>query len=310
MKFIKVTLVLLIFIMIHTGCGQNATGKTANKSTNINYTNKISYQVPIRKIPDPHPLEIRSRKINETLPWNNNPNFIKAVKDNATPILMGNFKATLHDPIGGEIFNISHAADLLAGQVIKPEQVFSQNTSIGPYTKERGFKSGPMYVGNSVTTAYGGGVCKIATLLFNVVILSDLEIIQRFTHSMTVPYVPAGQDATVYYGAKDFVFKNNTDGNVLIWAQMVDKTLYMAMYGTKRPPTVTWHHEILRRTPSWNIYRTNNKLKQGTQNTITEGHEGIVVRSSISTIYEGGTKKTTNFGIKYYAPCPSLIERN
>jgi vancomycin resistance protein YoaR len=127
---------------------------------------------------------------------------------------------------------------------------------------------------------------------------------------MTVPYVPAGQDATVYFGAKDFIFKNNTNGNVLIWAQMVDNTLYMALYGTKQPPTVIWHHEILRRNPSWNIYKTNNKLKVGTQNTITEGHEGIVVRSSISTIYENGIKKTTNFGTKYYAPCPSLIERN
>ena len=309
MKTKKVIIILLISVSLNAGCGQNATGKPEGKSVNKNQINKISFQTPQSKTPSQHPLELRSRTINQTLPWNSNPNFIKAVKDNATPILIGSFKATLNDPIGGEIFNIAHAANLLAGEVIKPQQTFSQNRTIGPYSKERGFKSGPMYVGNSVTTSYGGGVCKIATLLFNVVILSDLEIIQRFTHSMTVPYVPAGQDATVYFGAKDFIFKNNTDGNVLIWAQMVDKTLYMAMYGTKRPPEVVWHHDILKITPFTKIYKNNNKLPKGTEKLLTEGHEGIVVRSSVTTIYEDNTKKTTNFGIKYYAPCPSIIEK-
>ena len=37
---------------------------------------------------------------------------------------------------------------------------------------------------------------------YNVAVLSNLKIIERHNHSMPVPYVPYGQDATVAYGSK------------------------------------------------------------------------------------------------------------
>ena len=80
---------------------------------------------------------------------------------------------------------------------------------------------------------------------------------------MPVPYVPAGQDATVSSGNKDFRFMNNGGEPIIIWADTKGKTLLMAVYGRNKPPKVTWHHQILSRKPFRTLYRKNQNLKPG-----------------------------------------------
>jgi hypothetical protein len=133
----------------------------------------------------------------EPLPWGNDEGFIKSIEEVGANVIMAKFKATLDDPLPGEMYNVSHAADRLAGTVIAPGKTFSQNRTLGPYTVGNGYKSGPIYQGTRIGTASGGGVCKIATLLYNIAVLSNLPVLERTNHSMTVPYVPPGQDGYI-----------------------------------------------------------------------------------------------------------------
>ena len=133
------------------------------------------------------------------LPWKDDPKFIEAQKKNETDILLAAYVTVLRDPLPGEEYNVHLAADSLAGKIVSPGHVFSQNNSIGPYVESKGYKKGPTYVGSHVTTTTGGGVCKIASTLYNVSILSNMQVIERHSHGMPVPYVPYGQDATVAY---------------------------------------------------------------------------------------------------------------
>ncbi len=242
------------------------------------------------------------------LPWRYNPKFALAVKQLQTKVLMASYKATLHDPILAEGFNISLAADQLAGTVIAPGETFSQNAAIGPYSISRGYKAGPTYMGNQLTTTVGGGVCKIATMLYNVATFSNLPIVMRFPHSMTVPYVPPGQDATVYYGAKDVRFTNNTGGPILIWSQKVGSSLYMAFYGQKKPPKVTWQHKILKKIDFWQVKRFNPLLPTGSTKTVTPGQEGFVVQSWVVIEHAKGGKEIKPKGKSYYNPSPCIVE--
>lgn len=244
------------------------------------------------------------------LPWEFEDRFLTTIGNYKNIKLMAAYKATLVDPLPGEGDNIELAANKLAGQIIRPGKIFSQNAILGPYTREKGYRSGPTYIGAKVTTTIGGGVCKIASLLYNLATFSDLQILQRYPHSMTVPYVPPGQDATVYYGVKDIVFKNNTNNIIIIWAQRVDNTLYMAFYGFYTPPKVTWQHEIIKKIPTYTIYKRNTKLKRGEQKLVLEGHPGIIVNSSVSVQYSDGSTKLLKRGRSFYSPCPNIIERN
>ncbi|KMT22152.1 VanW family protein [Clostridium cylindrosporum] len=244
------------------------------------------------------------------LPWANNDKFLEAQKENNTNVLMAAYCAVLDDPLPGEEFNVQLAASFIKGTVLEPNQVFSQNKKAGPYLKSKGYKAGPTYIGSKLATTVGGGVCKIASTLYNVSVLSNLQIVERYNHSMPVPYVPNGQDATVCYGAKDFKFRNNTDSPVLIWAEGIENRLYIALYGKEEPPKVEWNHEVLSTTKAPKYYKNSPSLKKGEEKVILEGVEGASVKSWVKITKPDGTTKTKNLGISYYKPMPYIIQRN
>ncbi len=198
----------------------------------------------------------------DNLPWVEDIEFLKAQKENGANILMAAFCTIFTSSLpGGEQYNVQLAADSLAGTVLFPGEVFSQNKVLGPYTKEKGYKEGQSYAGSNITTTIGGGVCKIASTLYNVSILNDLEIVERHNHSMPVPYVPYGQDATVAYGVKDLKFKNNKDFPILIWAKAIDNRLYIGFYGKEKAPKIQWNHKITNRVEAPKYYKKNPDLK-------------------------------------------------
>ncbi|MCL6478434.1 MAG: VanW family protein [Peptococcaceae bacterium] len=242
------------------------------------------------------------------LPWEGEPKFQEAIKKHNTPVRMAAYKATLPDPIMAEGYNIGLAADQLAGKVVQPGEIFSQNEAIGPYTRQRGYQAGPTYAGNQIVTTVGGGVCKIATMLYNVVVFSDLQVVMRSAHSMTVPYVPPGQDATVYYGVRDFRFLNNTEGPVVIWSRKVDDTLYMALYGCRKPPKITWQHRILKRFEYWTVHRYNPSLPPGTEKVAAPGQDGYIVKSWVTVEKPDKTITYRKMGISYYNSSPRIVE--
>ncbi len=242
------------------------------------------------------------------LPWDGEPGVQEKLAQTGATVLMAAFKATLHEPIANEAYNIALAAEQLAGTVVASGQVFSQNQTIGPYTEARGYRAGPTYMGNRIVTTVGGGVCKISSLLYNVTVFSQLKVVERHAHSLTVPYVPPGQDATVFYGVKDFKFKNTSGGPVVIWARFQNNTLYMAMYGTVRPPAVRWRHEVVKRVPYWTEYRYNPDLQPGEERVVMPGMEGIVVRTWIVVDGPDGPREI-QMPTDYYDPSPRVIEK-
>lgn len=242
------------------------------------------------------------------VPWEKNENFKAALKDNQDYVMMAAYRTVLHDPLPGEENNVHLGARLLAGKVVQPGEIFSQNNAIGPYSSARGFQKGPVYLGSQLSTTIGGGVCKISSTLYNVAVLCNLPVIERHSHGMPVPYVPYGQDATVSYGVKDFKFQNNMDFPLLIWSQGIGNTLYIGFYGKNKPPRVEWHHEFIKKINTWKIYRHNPSLPLNTEKVVLQGMDGAVVRSWVIINDAHGIHKKS-LGKSYYSPMPSIIEK-
>ncbi|MDD2586693.1 MAG: VanW family protein [Syntrophomonadaceae bacterium] len=243
------------------------------------------------------------------VPWKNDKLFREKQQQHCAFVQMAAYKTVLQDSLPGEKNNFHLAARLLQGTVVEPGQVFSQNKAIGPYTYEKGFQDGTMYIGSQLIPRAGGGVCKMATTLYNVAVLCNLPIMERHSHSMPVTYVPYGQDATVSYGAKDLKFKNNTSFPILIWAQGIDNNLYVGFYGTNEPSRVEWHHKTLKEIKTYTIYRNNDNLTGGSEKVVNEGMDGAVVKSWICINASGGAKQIKQLGISYYNPMPCIIEK-
>lgn len=244
------------------------------------------------------------------LPWRNNKDFLKAKEKYDTPNLLAAFCSVLKNPLPGEEYNVSFASKNITGKVIKANKEFSQNATIGPYINSKGYKTGASYSGGEIIMTEGGGVCKIATTLYNLVALSDLEVIERHNHSMPINYVPYGQDATVAYGIKDFRFKNTTDGDILIWAELIGNRLYMGFYGNGIPPKVQWNHETTNIVEPSVKYIKTETLEKGEMNVRVTGMNGANIKSSLTIIYNDGTVKTKKMKDSNYIPLPRIIEIN
>ncbi|MCL6589581.1 MAG: VanW family protein [Firmicutes bacterium] len=252
-----------------------------------------------------HPL---GRRAHGLLIWENDEEFLIRRSKIQALIRMAAFQTTLPDPLPGEEYNVGLAAKMLAGTVVQPGEIFSMNRVLGPRTREKGYREGPAYSGGQVIRVIGGGICKISTTLYNVAILANLEIIERRAHGMLVPYVPPGQDATVSYGTVDFKFRNTTGGPVLIWAEKVENTLFMAFYGRETPPKITWGHKVLYRREYPVIYRYNPGLRPGEERVVQPGAEEIRVRNWIEVDCLGGKSVVKDLGEDYYQPMPKIIE--
>ena len=120
--------------------------------------------------------------------------------------------------------NIRHAlCDFVNGYKLAPGETFSFNTVVGYRTAERGFYPAQEIVYGNYVEGYGGGVCQASTTLFQAALCADLQIVERRPHSEKVRYTELGLDATVYLEKgskhnKDFRFKNNTNGDIYIFA--------------------------------------------------------------------------------------------
>ncbi|GEN30606.1 vancomycin resistance protein YoaR [Cerasibacillus quisquiliarum] len=128
--------------------------------------------------------------------------------------------------------NIELATNAINNYVLFPDEEFSFNEIVGERTKERGYKKAPVIVKGELSEGIGGGICQVSSTLFNAVNLKGIEIIERYSHSREVPYVPPGQDAMVSWWGPDFVFKNKYRHPILIRAQATNGKLRIQIYST------------------------------------------------------------------------------
>jgi len=284
-----------------------------NRKATVKENTKTAKAVGQENKEDESPLQLVQERMHsgsvKQVPWEKDPDFLKAQKENNALTMMAAYRTVLPDPLPGEESNVHLGARYLRGTVLKPGEVFSQNLTVGPYSQWRGFKEGPVYLGSQLSTTTGGGVCKIASTLYNVAVLCNLPVVERHPHSMPVPYVPYGQDATVNYGAKDIKFMNDLSHPILIWAQGVDNNLYIAFYGKSNPPQVEWHHKVLKIEKAANIYRNNWSLPEGEEKLVAHGMDGALIKSWITVKDKNGKSEVKELGSCWYSPMPAIIEK-
>jgi hypothetical protein len=148
---------------------------------------------------------------------------------------IGHFVTHFNPGEVGRTQTVRLAISLIDGRVVAPGALFSVNEAVGERTAARGFGQGIVFVDGHLDTQLGGGMCQVATTLFNAALLANLQIVERFQHVRTVPYVPPGRDATVYWGQKDFKFTNNTHTPILIYYRTTATHAVCDLYGIENP---------------------------------------------------------------------------
>lgn len=141
--------------------------------------------------------------------------------------------------------NIRLAAAAFEQRVVLPGQGVSFNAVVGPRTAARGYRQAPVIIQRQLVLDTGGGVCQVASTLYNAVLKAGLAVVERQRHSLPVKYVPPGLDATVLYGSIDFKFYNDTDSLITLDTVLTDNTLTVLVLGeASGKPQVTINADV------------------------------------------------------------------
>ena len=120
--------------------------------------------------------------------------------------------------------NVRLAAKSIDGTQLNTGDVFSFNDIVGPRTKKRGYGTGLNGRGAKVT---GGGVAQVASAIWLAVKqMDEVSIVEKSTYGdrYNQDYVKSSVDAIVtdYKSKKDFSFKYNGSGSIIIYTSIVD----------------------------------------------------------------------------------------
>ncbi len=211
-----------------------------------------------------------------------------------------------HSPPGRNM-NMATAVRYLCGRVLAPGEDLSFNAAIGETTEARGYTYGPTFVGNRVVPGLGGGVCQVATTMYDAVRQAGIRVVERHNHGMRVPYVPAGEDATVASPWLDLVIRNSTSGPLVVVASSDQNRVTIGLIGTEKPPRTAFRHETLSTTPFGTVRVADPSLPKGREETVQAGVDGAVVHTWYVVQREGEPERVYDLGVDRYRPSPHVV---
>jgi vancomycin resistance protein YoaR len=208
-----------------------------------------------------------------------------------------------------KVTNIHLAADLLNNSLIEPGAVWSFNGTAGECNAQRGFQEATSIVEGEYVDEIGGGICQVATTVFNAVFDSGLPILERVNHGFYLIAYPAGRDAAVSWSWPDLKFENDTGNWILLTMTYTDRTLTCTLWGTDPGYRVESEDTGFTNRTDFETKRIDNpELDKGTEKIKQEGVRG---RTIVVTryVYNSAGELLRKTGFKsVYEPEPEIIE--
>ena len=163
--------------------------------------------------------------------------------------VLGTFTTSFKTSGTARSANVVNACELIDGFTLYPGEEFSTLDEITPFSTANGYYAAASYLNGRVVDSLGGGICQVSTTLYNAVLRAELEVTERYNHSMIVNYVDPSADAAIAESAgKDFKFINTTDAPVYIEGIIKDKNITFNIYGQETRSAdrkVTYVSEII-----------------------------------------------------------------
>lgn len=143
--------------------------------------------------------------------------------------------------------NVEVATRNINGALLMPGESASTSELMKPRTEENGYMTGGTQENGEIVDSIGGGICQASTTLYNALLKAEIQIDERYNHSMRVMYVDPAKDAAIS-DSKDLVFTNNTEAPIYIEGYTDGTNVYFSVYGQETRPEnrkVTYESKVL-----------------------------------------------------------------
>ena len=227
------------------------------------------------------------------------------IKDN-----LGTFSTDFSSSAAGRAANVKNACSLINGSVIYPGEEFSVYQAISPITTDNGYEIAGAYENGQVVDSVGGGVCQVATTLYNAVIRAELDIVQRYNHSMIVSYVSPSDDAAIAGTYKDLRFKNNLENPVYIEGYCSGGVITFTVFGVETRPanrTISFRSETLSEEVPDTQFKFDSSQPVGYYHTEQTAHKGVTARLWKTVTVDGNVESDEIFNNSKYSSSPKIV---
>ncbi|MEV2222620.1 VanW family protein [Nocardia vinacea] len=196
--------------------------------------------------------------------------------------------------------NIRVVAKKVNGAIVKPGETFSLNDFTGPRGTAEGYVESGIIDHGRPSTAVGGGISQFATTLYNAAYFAGMEDAGHTEHSYYISRYPAAREATVFDGAIDLKFRNNSQSGVYIETSTTDSEVTVRLWGTKTVNVESITGEKTKPTEP-----TTVKLPKGKDCIATEGAPGFTISDTrVITDRKTGREISRSTRTVKYDPVP------
>lgn len=224
--------------------------------------------------------------------------------------VLGTFHTDFSSSASGRKANVKNATSKINGTLLYPGEEFSVYDAISPMDAENGYELAGSYENGTTVQTYGGGVCQVSTTLYNAVIRAELEVTERYAHSMIVNYVKPSSDAAIAGTSKNLKFKNNQKAPVYIEGYTSGGVLYFTIYGqeTRDPEREVIFESETTGTTEAGVQFKATSAAVGSISKVQSAHQGKTAQLWKIVKVNGVEQSREVFNKSTYKASPTIYE--
>ena len=203
--------------------------------------------------------------------------------------------------------NIHLLSKAIDGSLVAPGAVWSLNGQVGERTAAKGYAEANAIVKGKLVPQLGGGICQVATTVFNAIFFAGEQVVERENHSFYISHYPMGRDATVSWGGPDLKFRNDTGHWIWIHTATDASSVTVSLYGAAPGYAVSLQTSPLKKTGDFTTQTVPDpKLPTGTQVVKNPGVAAYTV-TVVRTVTKSGAVVRKDTFVSNYKPMVEVV---
>lgn len=219
--------------------------------------------------------------------------------------VLGTYNTDFSSSAAGRAQNVKNGCSKINGTILYPGETFSVYDTVSPFEIENGYQLAGAYENGQTVESVGGGICQVSSTLYNAVLNSELEVVQRSNHTMIVTYVPPSQDAAIAGTYMDFKFKNNQSTPIYIDGYCSGGKIYFTIYGKEtrdKNRQVKYESEVTEETEAGISFKYSDEMPAGSIKKEQDSHPGKKAKLWKIVTVNGAEQSRTQVNSSIYKP--------
>lgn len=205
--------------------------------------------------------------------------------------------------------NIHLVSDAIDKTIVAPDGgQWSFLEHAGPMDEEDGYKEAGVIISGKMDQGIGGGVCQVATTVFNAAYEAGFGIKERHNHTLYSSSYPAGLDAAITNPTLDLIWTNPTSSEVLLVTSYTDYSVTVTLIG------IDPEYEVITERGDWKDgkehkteYEIDENLRPGASYIKTTPTDGMEIGVTRIVKDKDGNQIDTDMFYSVYAPVNRII---